>query len=168
MRRLVMVCLVVLLLPGLAAAKELKPYSGKPLPDFTLTDMDGKSHTLSDYKGQVVMVNFWATYCTPCIKEMPSMERLRVKMAGLPFTILAIDMAETPEEVSAFFNRHKIDIGFPILLDPEGGVIEQWRISAIPTTFIVAPDGTIRYALFGGLEWDSLAVQKSLKALLPK
>lgn len=167
MRRwMVTLCMAALLLPGLVTAKALKPYTGQPLPDFTLVDMAGNHHRLADYRGQVVMVNFWATYCTPCIKEMPSMERLRVKMAGLPFTLLAINMAESREEVADFFARHKIETHFPILLDPEGGVIEGWRISALPTTFIIAPNGTIRYSLFGGLEWDSLEVQETLKGLM--
>lgn len=158
--------LALLLATGLAQAGELKPYTGQPLPDFTLTDMQGDSHTLNDYQGKVVMLNFWATYCGPCIKEMPSMQRLKQKMAGKPFAILAVDMAEEKGDVEAFFAKHKIQVDFPILLDPEGVVVEQWMISAVPTTFILDPQGKIRYALFGGIEWDDDEVVATLTGLM--
>ncbi|HEY0635729.1 MAG TPA: TlpA disulfide reductase family protein [Gammaproteobacteria bacterium] len=149
-----------------AAAGELKPYSGAPLPDFTLADLGGKQHTLSALKGQVVMVNFWATYCTPCIKEMPSMQRLNDQLRGKPFQILAIDMAEERTEVDAFLRRFKLDVKFPILLDSEGEVVEAWMVSAVPTTFIIDPQGTIRYALYGAIEWDSAEVVGVVNGLL--
>jgi peroxiredoxin len=152
---------------NLAQAKDLKPYSGEPLPDFTLSDMGGQPHTLSSYRGKVVMVNFWATYCGPCLKEIPSMARLKEKLAGKPFEILAINMAEEKSDVEAFMQRHKIKINFPLLLDTEGEVIEQWMVSAVPTTFILDSEGQIRYALFGGLEWDSDEVLSKVNRLLP-
>ncbi|MFO7593213.1 MAG: TlpA disulfide reductase family protein, partial [Pseudomonadota bacterium] len=101
-------------------AGELMEYEGKPLPDFTLSDMQGNSHSLSDYRGKVVMVNFWATYCGPCIKEMPSMQRLKEKLGDKPFAILAVDMAEEKSTVEAFLKKHDIEVNFPILLNPEG------------------------------------------------
>jgi thiol-disulfide isomerase/thioredoxin len=129
--------------------------------------MQDKAHTLSHYRGKVVMVNFWATYCGPCIKEIPSMQRLREKLADKPFEILAIDMAEEKADVAAFMQRHKITVNFPLLLDSEGTVIEQWMVSAVPTTFILDPQGKIRYALYGGLEWDSDEVISTINGLLP-
>ncbi len=149
-----------------AQAGELAPYSGEPLPDFTLSDLQGKAHTLSSYRGKVVMVNFWATYCGPCIKEMPSMQRLKEKMAGKPFTILSVDMAEEKHDVQAFLTQHQIKIDFPVLLNPEGNVVEDWMITAVPTTFILDPKGTIRYALFGGIEWDKQDVIQTLSGLI--
>lgn len=160
--------LSLLIFSSLARAGDLKPYEGAPLPDFSLSDLNGRSHTLSDYRGKVVMVNFWATYCGPCIKEMPSIERLKEKMAGKNFAILAVNMAEETADVKAFFTKHKIKVTFPVLLDPEGGVVEQWMISAVPTTFILDPKGKIQYALYGGLEWDSDAVINTLTGLLAK
>jgi peroxiredoxin len=158
--------LALLLGTSLVQARELMPYEGEALPDFTLSDTQGNAHTLSDYKGKVVMLNFWATYCGPCIKEMPSMQRLKERMAGKPFAILAVDMAEEAADVEAFFAKHKIKVDFPLLLDPEGTVVEQWMISAVPTTFILDPKGTIRYALFGGLEWDSDEIIGTLNGLM--
>lgn len=158
--------LVLFLAAGLVQAKDLKPYEGAALPDFTLQDMQGQAHTLSNYQGKVVMLNFWATYCGPCIKEMPSMQRLKEKMAGKPFVILAVDMAEEQSDVKAFLQQHNIKVDFPLLLDPEGTVVEQWMISAVPTTFILDPAGKIRYALYGGLEWDKEEVIATLNALM--
>jgi peroxiredoxin len=155
-----------LLITAAAQAGDLKPYSGEPLPDFTLSDMEGRAHTLSSYRGKVVMLNFWATYCGPCIKEMPSMQRLKGKLADRPFDILAIDMAEEKADVEAFMQRHKIEVNFPILLDTEGTVIEQWMVSAVPTTFIIDPQGKIQYTLYGGLEWDNDEVVKTINGLL--
>ncbi len=151
-----------------AAAGELKSYSGAPLPDFSLADLSGKEHKLSDLKGKVVMVNFWATYCTPCIKEMPSMQRLNDSFKGKPFQILAIDLAEERADIAAFMKRFKIAVDFPILLDTEGEVVEAWMVSAVPTTFILDTQGTIRYALYGAIEWDSAEVATALNGLLPK
>lgn len=166
MKKLILLITCLLALSSPILAKELKPYKGGPLPDFTLTDRQDQSHTLSHYLGKVVLVNFWATYCTPCIKEMPSMQRLKEKMAGKPFAILAVDMAEEKTDVQDFLKRHNIKVDFPILFDPEGNVIERWMISAVPTTFILDTKGTIRYALFGGLEWDSDEVVQTLTALI--
>ncbi len=155
-----------LIFTATAQAKDLKPYSGEALSDFTLSDMAANAHTLSHYRGKVVMVNFWATYCGPCIKEMPSMQRLKDKLNGKAFEILAIDMAEEKADVSAFLQRHKIAVNFPILLDTEGEVIEQWMVSAVPTTFIIDPQGKIRYALYGGLEWDNDEVTTVIRGLI--
>jgi thiol-disulfide isomerase/thioredoxin len=161
----ILLLLGALLVAGVQAG-ELKPYSGAPLPDFTLSDMGGASHTLGHYRGQVVMVNFWATYCGPCIREIPSMQRLRERLADKPFEILAIDMAEERANVAAFLQHHRIAVNFPILLDTEGTVLEQWMVSAVPTTFIIDPEGEIRYALHGGLEWDSDEVIDTINGLL--
>lgn len=147
-------------------ASELMTYQGEPLPDFTLTDMQGNSHTLSDYRGKVVMVNFWATYCGPCIKEMPSMQRLKEKLGDKPFAILAVDMAEEKADVNAFLNKHQIEVNFPILLNPEGDVVENWMITAVPTTFVIDPEGKIRYALYGGIEWDKADIIKTISSLM--
>ena len=94
------------------------------------------------------------------------MQRLKEKLAGKPFDILAVDMAEEKADVTAFMQRHNIQVNFPILLDTEGTVIEQWMVSAVPTTFIIDTQGKIRYALYGGLEWDNDEVVATINGLL--
>ncbi len=151
-------------LSPLSQASGLKAYpSDAPTPALKLQDLQGKVHNLIDYKGQVVLVQFWATYCTPCRKEMPSMNKLMKKMGDTPFKILAVDMGETKEEVSRFVKQVKPE--FTILMDPTGQSIAAWRVFAAPSNFIVGPQGKIRYTLFGGIEWDSADMVKKLKAL---
>lgn len=124
-------CLFMMFLPLVRAQGELKPYTGPALPPFTLTDLQGRVHSLSDYRGQVVVVNFWATWCLPCVKEMPSMQRLKDRLADRPFTILAVNMAESEGNIETFLYRIKVD--FPILMDKEGDVRKAWRVFAFPT-----------------------------------
>ena len=162
--RLSMVLVVLLSMSHALYAGGLKPYTGKgPTPPIFLSDLQGKMHTLEDYKGQVVLVQFWATYCGPCRKEMPSMNNLQKKMSDIPFKILAIDMGETKEEVSQFVAEVKPE--FTILIDDMGDAISSWNVFAAPSNFIIDPAGNIRYTLFGGVEWDSSEMVMKLKAL---
>jgi len=147
-----------------ANATNLKPVTQTlPSPELVLTDLEGNTHNLKDYRGSVVLVQFWATYCGPCRKEMPSMNKMQAKMGDVPFKILAVDMGETKEEVTAFVNEVKPE--FTILMDEEGKSIEDWKVFAAPSNFIVGPDGNIKYTLFGGVEWDEDELIEKLKAL---
>lgn len=121
-------------------------------PALTMQDMRGVDHDLSNYKGQVVLVNFWASWCPPCRKEMPSIQRLMQKMAGRPFVILAIDSGESREEADAYLKE--MPVNFPILLDPESEEAKSWKVFAMPTSFLVDEHGRVRYVLSGGTEWD--------------
>ncbi len=135
-------------------------------PPLMLNDMQGKLHDLEQYKGKVVLVQFWGTYCPPCRKEMPSMNRLMEKMDDTPFAILAINMGEPEGTVQTFVDEVKPE--FTILLDPNGDSIGNWKIFAAPSNFIISPDGKIHYTLFGGVEWDSDEMVSKLKALAEK
>lgn len=136
-----------------AQAQDLKPWKGGATPPLALNDLNGKQLKLEDYRGKVVMVQFWATYCSPCLKEMPSMMRLQAKLAGKPFVILSVNMGETEEEVKGFLAR--ANINFAILMDSDGKAISAWKVFVAPSTFLVDPKGNIRYALQGGTEWDA-------------
>lgn len=153
---------VALAFAGAAAALDLKPVDDIATPALDLTDLQGKSHKLDDYKGKVVLVQFWATYCTPCRKEMPSMNRLLEKM-GDTFVILAVNMGEERDAIDQFVAEVKPE--FPILLDPDGASIGAWQVFAAPSNFVLGPDGKIRYTLFGGVEWDSDELVAVLKDL---
>jgi len=147
-------CLLSLLLLSVPAhALELKPYPGGPTPPLALKDLSGKTHDLKDYAGQVVMVQFWATYCAPCIKEKPSVERLKTKLAGKPFAILAVNMGESEPEVRAFLKKIKVD--FTILMDGDAQAIAAWKVFVAPSTFLIDAQGKIRHTLQGGAEWDA-------------
>ncbi len=148
--------------------RKLRPYKGNPVPSpLRLTDLDGKVHDLADYKGQVVLVNFWASWCPPCVKEMPSMQRLKEKMAGKPFVILAVNMAEPENEVRDFL-ASKVTVDFPILMDRDGAALKAWKVFVFPTSFVVGPDGKIRYGLYGEFEWDTEEAIRIMVELLLK
>lgn len=149
-------------------AAGFEPRAAAPAPEIKARDLDGTVKTLADYHGKVVLLNFWATWCPPCQREMPSMERLRVKMAGRPLEIVALDSAETAAEVNGFLS--KIKLGFPILLDPDGSNTLRWKVFALPTSFLLDANGQVRFVLTGPTEWDegeALQIVESMLAKLP-
>jgi peroxiredoxin len=126
--------------------------SGITPPDFTLSTLDGGSITLSDLKGRVVLINFWTTWCPPCREEMPSMERLYRRLKYEEFTLLAVDIMESPETVKKF--ARKYDLSFPILLDKTGEVSAKYAANAIPTTYIINKEGKAVGKAIGPRKWN--------------
>ena len=169
MKQLAAVFLGLTLASGAPHAKELKPLAPRaPFSQLALPDLNGKPHSLADYKGKVVLVNFWATWCPPCRAEMPSMQRLKEHMAGKPFVILAVDMAESEAEVRSFLKELKpAKIDFTILMDKQGKTIKEWKVSVFPTSYIIDTEGVLRYSLLGGTEWDEYDTVHKIQALLP-
>lgn len=165
MKRLLMLCAMGLGLAGAVQGAGFESRAATPAPALKALDLKGATRTLADYRGKVVVLNFWASWCPPCLREMPSMERLRVKMAGQPLAVVALDSAETRQEVDAFLA--KMTLGFPILLDPDGSNTKRWKVFALPTTFLLDAEGRVRYVLTGPTEWDegeALAIIGSLLA----
>jgi thiol-disulfide isomerase/thioredoxin len=149
-----------------AGVRGLQPYRGDPLPPaLQLADLDGRRQDLAQLHGRVVLVNFWASWCPPCVREMPSMQRLKEKLADRPFTILAVNMAESDKDVRAFLAMMKVD--FPVLLDVDGAVLKRWKVFVFPTSFVLDAQGKIRLGVFGEVEWDSPEVMEKLTVLLP-
>jgi len=137
---------------------------GKPAPDFVLQDSKGKTWHLSELKGQVVFVNFWATWCPPCRAEIPSMQELQQSLPPKDFQMLAIlsnDQADVAEKLAA-------SIGFtaPILLDPDNQAAKAYGITGVPETFIVDKQGILREAVIGGLHWSSPEARQMLAGYL--
>jgi thiol-disulfide isomerase/thioredoxin len=155
----------LILIASVAEARELKPYQGDATPPLLLKDLAGKTHKLDDYRGRVVLVNFWASWCPPCRAEMPSMQRLQEKLAGKPFTILAVDMGEAPDVVNAYIKTVNTD--FTVLLDSDGHALKSWKVFAFPTSYVIDGDGKIRYALFGSTEWDATETMQKISDLMP-
>jgi peroxiredoxin len=160
--RLALVLLAALALP--AAAQPLKPWAGGSTPPLELAGADGKLHRLADYRGSVVLVNFWATWCEPCREEMPSMERLRVAMDGKRFAVLAVNVGESGRTARAF--GEKMQLGFPLLLDRDTKTARAWSARVLPASFVVGPGGEIRYSYFGGIDWAHADVRQVMEGLL--
>jgi peroxiredoxin len=128
---------------------------GAPAPDFTLTDVSGETIRLSDLKGQVVLINFWATWCIPCKVEMPAIEREFEARRDQGFTVLAIDAAERDADVLDFGAAH--GLSFPLLLDPDMVVHDLYRLRGWPTSFFVDRQGMIVEQHVGPLSETLLA-----------
>ncbi|WP_455197931.1 peroxiredoxin family protein, partial [Kaarinaea lacus] len=106
-----------------------------PAPDFNLNDIDGDAHHLSEYRGQVVIVNFWATWCPPCRFELPSMERLWQKTHDKGVVMLAINLGEDEDTIFTFTSDYPVS--FPLLLDRDSSVTRKFSVLGIPTSFII-------------------------------
>jgi len=158
------VVLAALAFAAAAGAAELKPWTGGATPPLVLQDLHGRTHRLADYRGKVVLVNFWATWCEPCRDEMPSIERLRQSLAGKPFEVLAVNIGEPLGRIERFLE--KMPLGFPMLLDRDTGAAKAWKARVVPATFLVGSDGRIRYVHYGELDWSSEPVRKRVAELL--
>jgi cytochrome c biogenesis protein CcmG, thiol:disulfide interchange protein DsbE len=146
------------------AGAELKPWTGGATPELALADLAGKEHRLADYRGRVVLVNFWATWCEPCREEMPSLDRLRSSLKGKPFEVLAVNMAEPLSRIEKF--AATLPVGFPLLRDRDGTTAKSWKAKLLPASFLIGRDGRIRYVAYGELDWSSDAVRARVAELL--
>ena len=148
--------------------------SSQPAPDgpreqapaFDLLRLDGVRARLDEMQGKIVILDFWATWCAPCREEMPSIERLRRVMKDQRFAVLAVNLAEPEPRVGQFLQS--MSLGFPILLDADMVVTRAWKVRQLPASFVVGPDGRIRYSYLGELDWSSEAVRKTIAGLLPR
>ena len=137
---------------------------GDQAPDFQLEDTKGSKISLSGLRGKVVLVNFWATWCPPCIEEMPSMERLNEVMGNDDFVMLAINTEQNGRSVVADFLK-KNPYTFPILLDDKGDVQKRYGVFKFPESFIVGKDGKVVEKIIGPLDWSSAKTITYLKGL---
>jgi peroxiredoxin len=155
---------LALVCAGAVAGAELQAWTSGPPPPFALEDLAGRTHRLADYRGKVVLVNFWATWCEPCRDEMPSLARLQAALADRPFTVLAVNLDEPVSRIRKFIARTPLN--FPVLLDRDAVVAKAWRARILPATYLVGRDGRIRQVHFGELDWSSGAGRRAVEALL--
>lgn len=141
------------------------PKVGQVAPDFTLKDVNGKTYTLSQLRGKVVLVNFWATWCPPCRAEMPSMEKLNAMLKGQDFVLLAINIEEDAADVvKEFLQQHHHS--FPVLLDGDLKVQQEYGIYQFPETFILRRDGIVADHVIGAIDWTNPRVVSFIKFLI--
>jgi len=140
-------------------SSQLYPYKGDSNPPVTqLKTLDGQNFDLSDIKNEVVLINFWATWCGPCVEEIPSLNRLVAQLKGKPFRVIAVNIGETPEAIHEFLKqlgKTGIQLDFPVLLDEKGKSVRDWKVYAYPSNFLLDKTGKIAYAYRGALQWDA-------------
>jgi len=160
---------VVCLLTAQAAASaepDLKTWNGaNPAPPIELKTLDGQPFRLEQLRGKVVLVNFWATWCEPCVEEMPSMQKLRQRLAGAPFEIVAVNHQEGEARIRSFLK--KVPLDFPIVRDTDGDVTRVWQTRIFPSSYLVDAEGKIRYVMAGATDWSAPATVKTVESLLP-
>ena len=130
------------------------PQVGRPLPDFNLPDLNGRAVRLSDYSGQPVLINFWASWCPPCRAEMPDLEALYTEHQTEGLVILAINSGESQSIAAAFAEEY--GLSFPVLLDENAALSDQWMINNLPTTILVGRDGLVKVIRVGLLRSEQI------------
>ena len=131
-----------------------------------MKDLAGREHRLADYRGKVVLLNFWATWCEPCRDEMPSLEKLKSRFADRPFAVLAINVDEPESRIIKFLST--LPLSFPVLLDHERKLARAWNVRMLPSTYVIAPDGAIRYSAAGERDWNGGEIPDRIAALFPR
>jgi len=171
-RAVILVFLVVAVLVIVFVLKQNNPYLkyaplrvGDPAPNFILRGLDGKMVSLSDHRGHVVLVNIWATWCPPCVDEMPSMEKLYQELKGENFEILAISIDALGEKAVAPFMK-KYNLSFPALMDPDGTVKTLFQTTGVPESFIINQEGILIEKVIGPKDWATPPVVSFFRDLL--
>ncbi len=164
--------LLLLFLSAASAAEEELSHSfaridpPRSAPDFSLPDMDGEMHSLQDYRGKVVLINFWATWCPPCRREMPALEQLYGKLGDQAFAVLAVNQWEDADHVFAYMGDLNVIPSFPILFDPESRVSADFGVKGLPTSFLLDKQGRVVFRAVGGRAFDHPEVEQTIRSLL--
>ena len=171
-RAVILVFLGVAALVIVFALKQNNPYLkfsplqvGQPAPGFTLPGLDGNMVSLSDYRGHVVLVNVWATWCPPCVDEMPSMEKLYRELKGENFEILAVSIDALGKKAVAPFMK-KYNLSFPALMDPDGTIKTLYQTTGVPESFIINQEGILIEKVIGPKDWATPPVVGFFRNLL--
>lgn len=121
---------------------------------LAVTDLNQQRVDLRQYRGKVVLLNFWATWCPPCIKEMPSMQRLQDQFSTDQFQILAVNLGESSTRINSFFSSQAFDFTLPVLQDEPGAALNQFALHGMPSSFLLDREGKLIEVIVGAREWD--------------
>ncbi|MDM7862022.1 TlpA disulfide reductase family protein [Alteromonas sp. ASW11-36] len=161
--KLAMLLALLLVLTTLTTETQANTASSEA-PDFTLPSRDGDNRRLAEERGNIVLVNFWASWCGPCREELPEMEALQQKYEDMGFTVLAVNVDDKPEKADVLLDD--IEVTFPVLFDTQGEVSELYDVSAMPTTVIVDRNGIARLTHKGYTAGDEKKYEKAIKILM--
>jgi DsbE subfamily thiol:disulfide oxidoreductase len=151
--------------PDYKAIPKLQEIKDRPAaPDFTLPDPAGKKISLKDYRGKVVFLNFWATWCEYCREELPAMERLYREFRGKGLEVVAVNIKDKREDALAFVKKNRLS--FPVVMDPEGEVGLLYGAYATPTVYLIDRNGTVLARMWGPAGWYSPAARKLIGELV--
>jgi thiol-disulfide isomerase/thioredoxin len=166
LRRCTFICLFVFsLLQTQVNAANIEAFTPKTDSfNFTLTDLKDKSHSLNYYRGKVVLINFWASWCPPCIHEMPALKKLKQDFTNKPFEILTLNVGEKKYKVRKFAKMLKLDL--PVLLDTSSKTFDAWGVKTLPTSFLIDATGRVRYRIFGNPGWHNEEAMNIINKLL--
>lgn len=145
--------------------RKARPDLQQQAPEFTLIDLQGRRQSLAEYKGKVILLNFWATWCGPCRVEMPSMETVYRELQNEGFEILAISSDPQGAVVTRPFSESN-DLTFPILHDTEYDVSGVYGVRTLPMSFLIDRHGTLRHRVFGARDWNSPEAKEVIRSLL--
>jgi thiol-disulfide isomerase/thioredoxin len=159
-----LVLLFSLLLPCLTYSAQLEPYTEAVSTNFSLLDIHGNKHDLHDYHGKVVLVNFWASWCLPCIQEMPGLKRLMDSLHDKDFVMLTCNTSDSPRRIAEVLRRLQLDI--PVLLDHDSKIFKDWQGHVLPTSYLLDRTGRVSHRVVGPMDWDDEAVVATIKQLI--
>ncbi len=143
---------------------EVEELMNKPAPDFSLNKLDGTTLNLSSLKGKVILVNFWATWCGPCLAEMPSLNALYAKFKRSDVEVIAISIDEKKDTITSFLKKFSFD--FPIVHDPELNIANSYKVFAYPTTFLIDKNGILQKKYIGEQDWIKEEIILEIKTFL--
>jgi len=167
-KRLIAILVVILtaglVITGCTAGSEPTATVGNVAPDFQLQNLDGQPITLSGLKGNPVLINFWATWCGPCVSEMPHLQKIHNEWSDRGLVVLAINIGDSAAEVEQFLHDHNLSL--PVLLDTKEVVAQKYGIRPIPTTFFLDKDGIIQVKVIGAFP-SKAAIESRLSGIMP-
>ncbi len=159
-------CLLVLMFTPIAADARAFQLNGSknPAPPLILKDLTGRQHKLDNYKGKVVLVNFWGSWCSPCVEEMPALQRLANRFAERGLVVLAVNVNQSDTAIERFMRGMSLDL--TVLKDGNAKAAELWQVEYYPSSFAIDKHGNLRFASQGALDWDSLEADEMIQNLL--
>ena len=166
LKRLTTILLACLLFSPCAFSGQFEPHAVAADRAFTfkLKDLKERTHSLGDYRGKVVLINFWASWCLPCLQEMPSMKTLADKLENSSFVLLTLNTSDSSRRIRETLKRLRLEL--TVLQDNKGKTTKAWQVEVLPTSFLLDRNGEVRYRVVGPVEWDDADVILKIKQLI--